>query len=588
MPPRRSPRFRCFTCAVVSVGLLLLHVAVSGPSLAIGHAQPASDTLAPEHHDAERLFVRGLTQSYLEDYDAAVSLFERALDRAPNAASILSALSEAEAGRDNPTSAIYYARKARTQAPDVAYYHMNLAALLRNAGRLEEAVSVYRTLLSQVPDHRPARQALARLQQRREHPRKALHHYEALTSDSVRTSLDVYDEMLSLYQQVDDEAGIERTLKILMDRRPETPRYRRLLAQLYTRRQQYEKAIPLFESLLDDAPNDLRLLSQLKVLYGNTDQPQKERTLGMQRPDRPTSPDALVAQARSLYGSASTSDSAAVARVTRRLREALAQSPTHVGALDLLGQVRVDQGRPAEAAVLFERALNANPRSVGRWRRTATAFLSADSLQKAAAVAEEGSLLFPGRPALLRIEGTARLRAGDYTAARDRFEQALAHLDSTTAPPKERARLYTRLGRTLDHLDALTDAQRAHATAVRLAPERAESLSYYARHLAAESPSSTKALRLARRAAEHAPSSPVALGTLGWVYARRGAHAEAAAAFDDALATGRASAWTYEQFGDLQHTLGNETRARQYWREALDRAPDRALLHEKLQSSPTS
>jgi Tfp pilus assembly protein PilF len=72
------------------------------------------------------------------------------------------------------------------------------------------------------------------------------------------------------------------------------------------------------------------------------------------------------------------------------------------------------------------------------------------------------------------------------------------------------------------------------------------------------------------------------------VYARRGAAEEATAAFDDALATGRASAWTYEQFGDLQHTLGNETRARRYWRKALDQAPDRTALKEKLQSSPTS
>lgn len=588
MPPHLHARLRLAVSAVVGMGLLGLIVAAPHPGRAAGAAQPAPDSLAPEHHDARTLFVRGLTQSYLEDYDEAVSYFERALDRAPDAPAILSALSEAEAGRDNPTSAIYYARKARTHAPAVPYYHMDLAGLLQNAGRLDEAVSVYRTLLSQVPDHRPARRALARLQQRRERPHKALRHYEALTTDSTRTPTDVYAEMLSLYRTVGDEAGVERTLKTLIDRNPDAPQYRRLLGQLYTRHQQYQKAIPVFESLLNEAPNDLRLLSRLKMLYQKTNQPQKLPELGGRRPEGPPSPDALVARARSRYEKASGPDSAHTAQMTTWLRKALDQSPDHVGALDLLGRILRDQGRPTEAAALFERAVDANPRSPARWRRAAAAYLSADSLQKAAALAEEGSLLFPGRPALLRIEGTARLRGGDYAAARDRFEEALARVDSTTASPEQRARLYTSLGRALDHLDAPTEAQTAHATAVQLAPERAASLTYYARHLAAQSPSSTKALRLARRAVEHAPSSPEALGTLGWVYARRGAAEEATAAFDDALATGRASAWTYEQFGDLQHTLGNETRARRYWRKALDQAPDRTVLKEKLQSSPTS
>ena len=570
------------------MGLLLLVVAVGTSASTTVHAQSPPDSLAPEDAEARKLFVRGLTESYLEDYDQAVSFFERALDRVPTSAAILSALSEAEAGRGNPTTALYYARKARTQAPDVPYYHMSLGELLQDVNRPEEAASVYRSLLSRTPDHRPARQALARLEQRRNRPREALHHYEALTTDSTRTSVETYDEMLSLYRQVDDQAGVERTLTILVDRAPDTPRYRRLLAQLYTRQQEYRKAIPLFESLRDETPTDFSLLSSLKMLYQKTDQTEKLQTLGARHPDRPASPDVLVARSRSVYEKTSGPDSARIAQVTDWLRDALDQSPQHVGALDLLGQVLLDQDRPAEAAVTFERALDANPRSPDRWRRAAAAFLSADSIQRALSVAEEGSLLFPGRPDLLQIEGTAHLHAGAFAAARDRFEKALARVDSTTASATERARLHTGLGRALDHLGASEDAQAAHATAVRLAPERAASLTYYARSLAAESPSSSNALQLARRAVEHAPSSAQALGTLGWVYARRGAYAEAAAAFDDAVATGQADAWTYEQFGDLHHTLGNETLARRYWEMALTRAPHRTALEKKLQSSPTS
>lgn len=588
MPARCPVRLRSSAPAVVASGLFFLVVALSPFLRASGHAQPSPDALPSEAAKARTLFVRGLTQSYLEDYDEAVAHFEQALDRAPNTAAILSALSEAEAGRDNLTSAVYYARKAHAQAPDIPYYGMDLADRLQDAERWAEAVSAYRTVLSRFPDHRPARRALARLQQRREHPQAALRHYEALTTDSARASVDVYTEMLSLYRQVDDTAGVERTLNTLTARSPDTPRYRRQLSRLYIQKQEYRKAIPLLESLRDETPNDFSLLSRLKMLYLKTDQPQKVRTLGVQEPAQPASPDALVARARSLNEGPPAPDSADMARAVRWLRDALAQAPKHVGALDVLGQLLIDQGKPANAAPLLERAVDANPRSPARWHRAAAAFLAADSLQKAAALAEEGALLFPGRPDLRRIEATARLRSGAFAAARDGFEAALTRMDTTTAAPEARARLYTGLGRALDHLGARSDARSAHDTAVRLAPERAPSLTYYARHLAAQSPSSAKALRLARRAVEHAPSSARALGTLGWVYARRGAHAEAAAAFEDALATGRASAWTYERFGDLQHMLGNMARARRYWRKALDRAPDRAALQKKLRTSSTS
>jgi tetratricopeptide (TPR) repeat protein len=578
----------CFRSSACTIAGLLLGLVLSGGAVS-GQDPPGSRPTPADTSGLDRpvraLFVRGLTQSYLEDYDRAVAIFEKALDRAPEAPSILSALAEAEAGRDNLASALFYARKARTHAPDTAYYHLEHARLLRTADRPEEALSAYRTLVSTFPRHVEGRRELAELLAARGRPEAALREYEALTSHRERVPPEVYARMLDLYRTTGNTDGLERTLRALIDRRPDVARYRRLLGRLYVRESRYEAAIPLFESVREEAPNDPRLLSQLKMLYEETGQPDKARTLGGRRPTGPAAPDPLVTQARTLYNQP---DSSATGRVRALVRRALALDSSHAGALDLQGRLYTDQGRFAEAGAAFRRALDTNPRSPERWRRAAAAYLRADSAETAAALAEEGALLFPGRPALIAIEARARLRLGQYGRAQERFEAALAHAPSSPPDGPHPAALLTGLGRALQHRGRPARADSAYDEALRRAPDRAETLLHYARHLAGRTSGLDRAYSLAQRAVAAAPASPEAWATLGWVQFRRDRPVEARTAFDRAVAREAPSAWVFERFGDLHHAMGNETLARRYWKKALDRAPDRTSVRRKLRALPSS
>ncbi len=556
---------RCCWSVRCVLGLAVLGlVAVFGPPPATAAPQSVpADTADLSDLRTRKLFVQGLTQSYLDDYDEAVALFEKALDRTPDEPAILSALSEAEAGRDNLTSAIYYARQARTHAPDTAYYHAELARLLEEAGRTEEAVSAYRTLVSRFPSHTDERLVLARLLKERGRKTEALRHYEALVEASDEVSSEVYHEMIDLYRATDNQEGLERTLQTLVDVRSDRPLYRHLLGQLYTQQDRYRKAISVFEPLLDETPNDPRLLSQLKMLYTETGQTEKAQTLGGRRDLTNPSPDQLAARARSMYERASSLTDSSDRAIRRLLQKALETSPEHTGALELLGNVHADQGRYAEAGQAFERALEADPRAPDRWRRAASAYLNADSLAKAAALAEEGALLFPGRSDLARIEAEAHLRLGAYDKARDRFETALSQLDTTMAAARIRAEIHVGLARTLDHLGRSEHANAAYEDALRLDAAHPPVLMHYARHLADRDTHLDRALELAQQAADRAPS-PAVLGTLGWVYAQRGATERAVSTFEQALDAGTPDAWVLERFGDLHRRLGNDALARRY------------------------
>jgi tetratricopeptide (TPR) repeat protein len=66
-----------------------------------------------------------------------------------------------------------------------------------------------------------------------------------------------------------------------------------------------------------------------------------------------------------------------------------------------------------------------NPRSQERWQYAADAHLQAGAPERAIAIAEEATILFPGQPALLELLGDAHAQQGDVPAARDYWQQAL-------------------------------------------------------------------------------------------------------------------------------------------------------------------
>jgi len=574
----------------VSVALILVLLLGGGAGGPIASsAQPAGiDTSGVTPPRARTLFVRGMTQSYLEDYEEAVALFEKALDLAPEEPAILIALAEAEAARGNEPSALYYARQARNRAGEQPYYHRQLAEMLREAGRPQEALATYRTLLDSFPNNRQGRLALARLQAELQQPTDALRTYETLVDSSDRPRQpQVYREMLTLYRTVGDTEGQERVLNTLLDLQGSVPRYHRLLARLYLEQDRYKEALPHFEALLRKTPPSPQLLSRLKMLYDRTGQPEKAEALWDSFDAKKTSPDQLVTRARSTYKDASRSpDSSTVATAAHLLEKALERDSTHVDALTLLGRIRYESGDYARAAQLLDRATDENPRSPERWETAASAHLKANRPQRARRVAEDGLLLFPGRPALLRTLAFAHLRLGNNEAAQSHFRDALTKIEEAAAP--DRAALHAGRGLALDRMDNHREADQAYERALDLNPDQPEALRNYAFSLAQRETNLDRALQLAQRAVENAPSAPEALSTLGWVYFRRGAISKAKSTFERALEREPVPAAVYERFGDLHRALGNDALAQRYWKEALERDPDRDALKKKLETRPKS
>lgn len=573
--------YRMSLLIAVLVAAPVLSVSLA-PSAATAQRAPSASESSKETH-ARKLFVRGMTRAFLEDYDAAIAYYEQALGLSPEEAPILSALADAKSENDEVSTAIYYAEKARDAAPDNISYHRQLAFLHREAGQYENAIQSYERLLDRFPSQIDARMHLAEVQVEAQRPNAAIDTYESVL-ETDQDSPQLHVALLRLYRQTGDLGGVESSLAALMRLRPDDQLYPHLLGRFYVENGRTGDAISLYEGLLTERPGSVNVIMRLASLYrseGKTTE--ADELLEQFVNDAGATPDQLVTRARSLMSNDEPADpsSAGERRSTaeRLLHRALEKEPNHTGALALLGDVKYNAADYAQAAELLERALQQNPRSPSRWTRASAAYLRAGQADRALNLADEGLLLFPGQAPLIRVSAYAHMQTGRNATAISRFQEALQQADQE---PELRSQINSALGLLHARLQQFSKSDAAYARALDADPENADAANNYAFSLADRDVHLDRALSLATRAVRIDSTNAAYLDTLGWIHFKRGNLSEAESTLKRALDTGEASAAAYEHYGDVSEALGRPEIARQYWEQALKRAPERDRVQEKL------
>lgn len=532
---------------------------------------------------AQRLLVRGMTRAYLDDHEQALQFYEQALRLTPGEPTLLSAMAESYAALDDLQTALFYAEQARSLAPETRYYHQHLIQLFIQAGETTRAAEACHSLLATFPDHLPTLRLLATLEAGAGHLEAALSALETVAARTAPTQA-LLAEMLQLYLRLGDDDGTEATLKSLLDVSDHPETHRKMLGDLYVRQGRTGEAAALYENALRERPGDVEAAMALAGLYRRLGRDAAADTLLAHTLAVPSATPAQLMARATAFRDRAGDDPHATTLARTLVRQVLRRQPGHPDALLLLGTLLFDEGAFAAAADTLALALEQNPRDPMTWDRTAEAYLKAFRPARAADVAEEGLMLFPGRPALLRAAAFGRLRAGDRGAAREHFEEALAlREEEAPADSTERADLLSGLALTFP-----ADAVRADSLfsrALALAPASAPVLNRYAAALADRGRDLPRALELAERARRQDPGNPAFLTTLGWVHFQMN-HLEEALQWLERAVDAGGDARTYERAGDVLARMGRFDEARRRWRHALELTPDNRSLQTKLEQQP--
>ncbi len=531
---------------------------------------------------AKQFFVRGMTEAYIGNFESALGYYDRSLRLAPNSASVLAAAAEAHESLGDETSALYHARRAREFGRDNPDHHFQLAQLYLSFGHTNEAEGVYREMRSRFPENLNVFYELARVYTIEGEFSRAIETYQSLQAE-IGADRDVQQEILHLYGRLGDQEGMERVLKSMIDERPGDADLHRMLGDVYTRQSRPADAAAAFEKTLELNPGDVATLLNLTELYrglGRSDSADAllERAINIEG----ASPGALVAQAAPLYAR-SSSDPEALSTAEQLLERVLEMDPENTDALIMLADIRLIQDEPEAAGDLLYRALEENPRDPQLWMQASSAFLEAQRLDRAIAVADEGLLLFPGHLPLLRISGYAMMESYQNRAAIERFEETARIIrEDRSEAETELADVLGALGLLYTRVNDVPAADKAYEAAIETDPNNATVLNNYAYSLADRGIDLDRAERFAKRAVELEPDVASFLDTLGWVYFRRGDFEAARGWLEDATNRPDASAAVFEHLGDTYSELGKSEQARDAWNRAHEMNPDSTSLPRKL------
>ena len=573
-----SRRIVFLSCCLLAFGGPVLFS--DSASAASGPGSVSADS-TDRHTHARQLFVRGMTKAFLDDHDAAIEHFERALDLVPGEPAVLAALADAHAARNRFASALYYARQAHVRSPK-PHYALQLADLQRRDGRLEAAVTTYRNVVDQSPDLMRARRALAETYTERGDLEAAADTYEHLLDRSQDAHPKIRLELLRLYRSLDNPDGVERTLRSLIRLHPTDRSYQNRLGEFYIRQGRTDEAIAVYEALAEAMPADANLMVQLATLYRERGDDANAKALldrFMGRTGK-VSENVLI-HAYDLLDTAapptSTSDSSALRTAHRLVEQALARSSANRSKkLALLGRLEMYLGHPAAAATRLHESLDANPRVIARWPLAVRAYVEAGQIQQGVALAEEALVLFPEQPSLIRAKADALFRGYRTAEALAHYREALRILSSTQTTA--RATLLTAIGRALDRLSRHQEAAEAYQQALTLSPGSPTVAAHYALHLAEQDVDLSEAARHARKAVAASDSSALSLHALGWITVRRGDALRGRTLLKQAIAKGRETSRIYQHLGEAHHILGDEHAARRAWKNAKQK---RALNTQK-------
>jgi tetratricopeptide (TPR) repeat protein len=561
--------------------LFLMAAALLAPAAVYAQFDSVSEHGTTESGRAMRLFVKGLTAARTGDHEQAIAIFGEASRLAPGEPAIYLSLSESHAALQNKDMALFYAQQAARLSDDLAYLR-HLGRIEISSGRLEQADATYSRIAEKFPDDADSIFETARLKVRLGREADAAAAFERLIR-LVGDDRILRTRLLQLYGRLNDDVGIERTLRALIALDVENPHYHLMLCDFLVRNGRRHEAIGALEEASETIPGDLDIMAELGSLHREAGSVTMADSLDAAIVDvEGLTADQIAARAERLYARA-VSDTSAYDAAVEVLSRGLELDGRHYGMLTMLGDLQYRRGEFLDAGELLQRALSADPRDADVWLQTTLAFLNADQPERAAEIGEEGILLFPGRVDLIETTAHSHLVVYGNTRSIELYHLALELLaDDEVSSPGLAAEAHASLGFLYSRRSMHDESDHHYRSALRVDSVHVFALNNFAYSLVQRGTDLDEALSLARRANRLQPGNPSFEDTLGWILFQLGQPEEARTWVLQAVNATGDNATMLEHLGDIEESLGLIESARERWSQALAIDPDRETLKLKL------
>lgn len=529
-------------------------------------------------------FLEAIRLKQLERYDDSFELLQHCLAINPNGAAALYESAQYFLYLKQQQRAVEALERACAYAPTNFWYAQALCTTHLQMNNREKAIEVLKGMTEQFPDKVDPLYTLLDL-----HTRSGNYDEVIAILDRLEKRMGKSEQLtmqkFNIYLQKGDEKRALKEMKELVEEYPLELRYQVIMGDVYLKSQEYEKAVEIYNRVLEEEEDNAMALYSMANYYQLTNQEelynrqldtlllnkkvdsktklgimqqlvvQSETTdrdstrivrlfdrIMQQEPDDPQLP---LLYAQYLYGKQMTDKMVPV------LNQVLDLEPTNTAArMTLLNQYITTQDYPA-LVNLCEGGVEAEPENLTYYYLLAVGYAQVDRDDEMLAVA---------------------LRAVPHIHE---------HSDKKVASD-----IYSVMGDSYHQKGMNQEAYEAYEQALKYNPDNIPVLNNYAYYLSLERTELDKAEEMSYRTVKAEPTNATYLDTYAWILFEKGNYAEARIYIDEAMKSeeGNQSDVVVEHCGDIYFKNGEVEEAMKYWQKAVELGNESEVLKKKIKT----
>jgi len=365
---------------------------------------------------------------------------------------------------------------------------------------------------------------------------------------------------LLLKQKKEDEAVNE--VQKLIAEEPSNPEYKEKLASLYDRIGKKEKAKEVYEQLIDDAPNNAKLLLQSSTYYLRNDD-----TAGFQKVIKKivSNPkiDKQVRMSMLLPLIELNKDSLYIRNEILPMVQSMKMEDEKDSETNkLYADILYSAGQYKEAAAAYTKYLQTDKSKFAVWFNLMLCHSSLNQLDSVISIADASFDYFPNNAFTHYFKGTAHYQKKEFRSSISSLQSAIE-----LEPNRDlKAQIFSMMGDAHHSLKEYKEADKNFDASLKI-KEDASTLNNYAYYLSLRNERLDDALKMSERSLKLMPDTKVFMDTYGWILYKQGNYKKAKTYIERAI-EGEGDADVLEHLGDIYYKLNEVAKAKDYWQRA--------------------
>lgn len=478
-------------------------------------------------------------------------------------------------------------QQALALEPENWWYNTHLIKLYAQQKQFPEAIKLGEQLLKKNPYKEAVYNILIPLYKETNRFADAINLYDRLEKITGTNEIISFDKM-RLYMALNSPKKAAQEVDKLIQKFPGENRFQILKGDMLIQQGQKEKAFELYQSILQNDPQNPYVFISLSDYYkvtGNADKSMEYIILALKsgQLDISTKMEILGQHIESLIRA-----NGKIEETEALFKLLIDYHPLEESVHSYYASFLQYMKREEDAAAVYESMLNLNSKNAQTWFSLMQVYFSKQTYPKVIKVADRAIAATDDNLIFYFYKGITYELMELYTEAFSAHKKALTFFKEGEKP-ELKSDFYAHLGDIYLKFENKDSAFIAYDEAIKLNPNNIIALNNYAYYLSIEKTDLQKAERMSAKTIEKEPKNSTYLDTYAWIFYQQGNYSLAKFYIEraiDNLKEKQESGVILEHYGDiLWMTRENDAKALETWKKAYDSGYQTEALKNKIDNN---